>query len=87
MALPPEGTAMVAIDYDPADLQIHECSFCRWWWAELVLDDACGQVLREWHLPDCPIAVAWSIPAADIQMPAPRSGSRGESPGTDVLPG
>ena len=84
MALPPEGTTLVPIDYDPVDLQIHECSFCQWWWAELAHDDACGTVLREWHEPQCPIAIAWAVPAEEIQVPGPRRASDGS---TDVVSG
>lgn len=60
MPAPPDGTPMISVDYDPADLEISECMYCTWWWAEIVivaLDRT--QVLREWHEPGCPIVRQW----------------------------
>jgi hypothetical protein len=78
VAIPPEGTVLVPIDYDPSDLQIHECSFCSWWWAELVMDPSTGLVLREWHEPVCPISIAWSVSADEVEIPRSRPASEGD---------
>lgn len=60
MPAPPDGTPMVSVDYDPADLEISECMYCTWWWAEIVIvKPDRTQVLREWHEPRCPIVLQW----------------------------
>ena len=49
---------LVGLDFSVSDV-FRSCRHCPEWYCELIERPTGETVIREWHRPDCPVAVEW----------------------------